>query len=258
MIVYHPQGGPDSSSVLLPGANWLTINGIQSGHGGGHDVPVWQWIRRDFALTPAKPTLDLEPNYEDHPYNPWPVWDPATGFFDAYDVRKQAYRSVFAGGAGVTYGHHSVWQFTGDRNPPKNHAILDWRTALHRPAASQMRHLKDLILSRPSQDRIEDPALLAGPPQPAATTMIAMRDRHGRYAMIYIPRADAPVTVNLARLDAAAVRAWWYDPRLGSALPIPPFPGMQLHAFQPPATGPDWVLVIDDAAQHYRAPGSDL
>jgi Protein of unknown function (DUF4038)/Putative collagen-binding domain of a collagenase len=258
MIVFHPQGGPDSSSVMLPGASWLTINGMQSGHGGGYDVPVWNWIRRDFALSPAKPTLDLEPNYEDHPFNPWPVWDPASGFFDAYDVRKQAYRSVFAGGAGVTYGHHSVWQMAGERNPGINYAIFDWRTALHRPGARQMRYLKDLILSRSSQDRIEDPGLLIEPQRSAATTMIAMRDRRASYAMIYIPRADAPVTVDLSRLNAAQVRAWWYDPRLGSALPIPPLPGGETHAFQPPSTGPDWVLVIDDAAQHYRAPGSDL
>jgi hypothetical protein len=51
---------------------------MQSGHGGGYDQPVWEWIARDFALTPAKPTMELEPNYEDHPYNPWPKWDPAS------------------------------------------------------------------------------------------------------------------------------------------------------------------------------------
>jgi len=43
---------------------------MQSGHGSGHDVPVWEMIAGDYALAPVKPTLDLEPNYEDHPYNP--------------------------------------------------------------------------------------------------------------------------------------------------------------------------------------------
>lgn len=257
MIVYHPQGGPDSTSILLADARWLTINAMQSGHGGGHDVPVWDWIRRDFAVVPAKPTLDLEPNYEDHPYNPWPSWDPATGFFDDYDVRKQAYRSVLAGGAGVTYGHHSVWQFAGVGNPGINHAIYDWRTALHRPAARQMRYLKELMLSRTPLDRVEDRQLLVGAPESAATTMVAMRDRRGSYAFVYVPRGDTPVTIDLSRLNAAQVAAWWYDPRTGSAQPIGTIPGMRRHAFQPPPSGPDWVLVIDDAAQHYRPPGSD-
>ncbi len=101
-MAYHPQGGPESSSVYLQGEPWLSVSGMQSGHGGGHDVPVWEWIARDYGLKPAKPTLYLEPNYEDHPHNPWPEWDPSTGFFRDYDVRKQIYRSVFAGGAGVT------------------------------------------------------------------------------------------------------------------------------------------------------------
>ena len=109
LILYHPQGGIDySSSVFLHGEPWLSVNGMQSGHGSGHDVPVWNAIARDYALIPAKPTLDLEPNYEDHPFNPWPDWDPATGYFRDLDVRKQVYRSVFAGACGVTYGHHAV------------------------------------------------------------------------------------------------------------------------------------------------------
>ena len=65
LIVYHPQGGPDSSSVFLHHEPWLSMNGMQSGHGSGHDVPVWDWIARDYALAPPKPTLDLEPNYEE-------------------------------------------------------------------------------------------------------------------------------------------------------------------------------------------------
>jgi hypothetical protein len=134
VILYHPQGGPESSSVFLHNEPWLSVNGMQSGHGGGHDVPVWEWIARDYNLKPAKPTLDLEPNYEDHPYNPWPTWNPATGYFRDHDVRKQVYRSVFAGGCGVTYGHHAVWGFVGPRNPVINHADRDWIDALQRPA----------------------------------------------------------------------------------------------------------------------------
>ena len=141
--------GADSSSVFLHNEPWLSINGMQSGHGSGHDLPVWEWIARDYAKIPAKPTLDLEPNYEDHPFNPWPRWDPATGYFRDLDVRKQVYRSVFAGGCGVTYGHHAVWGFVGGRNPVINHADRDWIDALQRPAGREMVFLRDLLESRP-------------------------------------------------------------------------------------------------------------
>ena len=103
LILYHPQGGADSS-LYLEDEPWLSVNGMQSGHGSGHDVPVWEWIARDYAMKPPKPALDLEPNYEDHPYNPWPRWDPATGYYRDLDVRKQVYRSVFAGGCGLPTG----------------------------------------------------------------------------------------------------------------------------------------------------------
>jgi hypothetical protein len=38
VITYHPQGGPESSSLHLHKEPWLSMNGMQSGHGGGHDV----------------------------------------------------------------------------------------------------------------------------------------------------------------------------------------------------------------------------
>ena len=119
-MTYHPWGG-HSSSEWLHEEDWLDVNMMQSGHGGGHDVPVWDMIAHDYALKPTKPTLDGEPNYEDHPVSPWPKWDPANGYYRDHDVRKQLYRSVFAGACGVTYGHHSMWQFY---EPPRQMVLF--------------------------------------------------------------------------------------------------------------------------------------
>ena len=97
-IVCRSQGGTQSSS-FLPRKPALAFHQRNAKR-------AWRWSRctrvgedlhADYAMSPAKPTLDLEPNYEDHPYNPWPRWDPATGYFQDHDVRKQVYRSVFAG-----------------------------------------------------------------------------------------------------------------------------------------------------------------
>lgn len=255
VTIYHPQGGKESSSVFLHREPWLSVNGLQSGHGGGHDVPVWNWIARDRALQPAKPTIDLEPNYEDHPYNPWPRWDPATGYFRDHDVRKQTYRSVFAGGCGVTYGHNSVWQFAGARREVMNHADRDWREALWRPAGRQMQFLRYLVESRPFFARIPDQALLAGDPGAGGLHLEATRDAAGTYAFVYFPVNDLTAAIDLGRLSASQVRAWWYDPRTGIGTLDGETSGRTRRDFRSPPYGPDWVLVLDDPACGYPPPG---
>lgn len=253
-IVYHPNGGA-SSSRYLQAEPWLAVNGMQSGHGGGHDVPVWDMVAHDYGLKPSKPTLDLEPNYEDHPYNPWPRWDPATGYFRDHDVRKQVYRSVFAGGCGVTYGHHAVWQFASKRHEVVNHADRDWVDALQRPAAREMVFLRLLVESRPFFARIPDQSLIAGDPGRGGLHMQAARDREGSYGFVYFPMMDQPATIDLSRLTARRLRAWWYDPRTGVGKQIEqPLPSERVE-FRSPPYGPDWVLVIDDADKNYVPPG---
>jgi hypothetical protein len=256
VCLYHPQGGELTTSVMLPDESWLSINGLQSGHGGGHDLPVWNLIARDYALTPAKPTLDLEPNYEDHPVSPWPRWDPALGYFRDHDVRKQCYRSVLAGACGVTYGHHAIWGFVGGRNDVINHADRDWIDALYRPGGRQMTFLRQLIESRPFFSRVPDQKLVDQPEAGGAMHVVASRDRQGTYALIYFPTSDQRATIDLGQLRAAQLTCWWYDPRTGFAHPAGQIAGGRRQEFQSPSYGPDWVLVLDDAAANYAVPGS--
>ena len=61
--------------------------------------------------------------------------------------------------------------------------------------------------------------------------------------------------VDLGALGGAAARGWWYDPRTGVASEIGTFPVQGEQTFMPPADGPDWVLVVDDAGQGFDAPG---
>ena len=252
-IAYHPQGGAASSGYLHQ-EPWLSINGMQSGHGSGHDVAVWDMVQHDYTLAPPKPTLDLEPNYEDHPYNPWPRWDPATGYYRDHDVRKQLYRSVFAGGCGVTYGHHAVWQFAENGREVINHADRDWRDAMLRPAAQQVGFLRALTESRPFFRRIPDQSLIVEGQGPGGMHMQAARDREGTYAFVYFPEKDQRAAIDLRILRSQNLRAWWFDPRLGIATEIRSRVDGKYEFVSPPY-GPDWVLVVDDAGAHYAPPG---
>jgi hypothetical protein len=253
LFTYHPSGGHSSSEYLHQEA-WLDLNMMQSGHGSGHDVPVWDMIGRDYQLLPEKPTLDGEPNYEDHPVNPWPEWDPANGHYNDYDVRKQIYRSVFAGGCGVTYGHHSVWQFCLDERVGINHPLMDWQQALDRPGATQVRFLRNLMESRPYLNRVPDQSLLVDQQLDRSRFSVATRDDLGSYAFIYLPVSDY-VTVNLARLDAGQVNVWWFNPQTGIPLLDGKYSAGIRQTFEPPGGGKDWVLVIDSAQAGYSPPG---
>lgn len=255
-ITYHTSGGPNSTSQQIHSEWWLHMNTVQSGHGGGHDVPVWEWMARDYALKPAKPTLDAEPNYEDHPVNPWPTWDPASGYFLDYDVRKQCYRSVFAGGCGVSYGHHAVWQFWSPKNEVINHADRYWTDALKRPGAVQVGHLRRLMESRPLLQRMPDQMLIGKGQGEKSEYMTAFRATDGSYAMVYVP-VGKPFTVMALSLKGTSLTAWWWNPRTGKAKKIGTQPKQAEMSFEPPTlgVGNDWVLVLDDAAAKAKKPG---
>ena len=254
LMTYHPAGGPVSTAAWLQEETWLDIHMMQSGHNGGRDVPVWDCITSDYARTPARPTLDGEPNYEDHPVSPWPTWDPTNGYFRDHDVRKQLYRSVFAGGCGVTYGNHSIWQFACERHGAINHAERDWSSALDRPGAAQVCHLRALMESRPYFTRVPDQSILVSAEGERAHHVRATRDRAGSYAFVYLPLA-LPVTVKLEVISGDLVQAWWYVPCTGEAIAIDQFSAKGTKTFTPPGYHPDWVLVLDDAACDFSAPG---
>lgn len=255
LITYHPAGG-HSTSEYIHNEPWLDMNMMQSGHGSGHDVPVWNWITKDRNLSPAKPTLDAEPNYEDHPVNPWPEWNPANGYFRAYDVRKQTYRSVFAGACGVTYGHHAVWQFYNPREEKINHADRYWTEAIDRPGAFQVGYLRQLILSRPSLTRVPDGSLIADGQGEKGSYITAFRDVANTYAMIYLP-VGKPISVNMSFLKSNKITIWWFNPKSGTAIKVGKKNKQPMMSFTPPTLGMenDWVLILDDPAYSYRIPG---
>lgn len=255
LMTFHPRGGLTSSTWFHDDA-WLDFNMQQTGHGpvatAANAKPTWQRIADDYARTPVKPVLDGEPLYEDHPIGFRAARE--NGYsFDAH-IRQRAYWHVFAGAFGHTYGHHSVWQMFSAGQRGINGPLLFWHEAIHRHGAAQMQHLRALIESRPFLARVPDQSLvvdsLKGADHIAAT-------RGEDYAFVYSAQGRA-FTVNLGRISGAQVSAWWFNPRNGAAERIGEFENRGTREFTPHlhgGFGTDMVLVLDDAAKNFPAPG---
>ena len=234
------------------------MNAFQSGHGSRESEP-WSWVQEDLHIKPQKPTLDMEPCYEDHPVNPWDgKWTRQRGYFTAYDVRARIYRGVFAGACGVTYGHHQIWQFLNpDLYKPINtgDTIIGWKKAALSEGGSQMQYLKNLMLSRPYFSRIADQAIIeSNTGQSYVDLVYATRDENKSFAMIYLPQ-NKPVAIDLNKISGKVKNVWWYDVRTGNAIAGKQVKGNGTESFTPPKEGKDWVLVIDDASRKFKAPG---
>lgn len=144
LMTFHPQGYR-SSSTDFHHEEWLDFNMLQTGHSSTSVEHIAGMVRKDYALTPAKPVLDGEPLYENHPID----FDFTKGYFDEHRVRQAMFTSVFAGACGVTYGCHATWQMASDKHIPINNPISHWHYSVTLPAASKIHVLKDLMLSLP-------------------------------------------------------------------------------------------------------------
>jgi hypothetical protein len=229
---------------------WLDFSYLQSGH---HVKDPWDLIGEDRKKSPARPTIDGETAFEDIP------WGLQIGNhrLDSWDVRRMRYWALFEGAFGVAYGHNNVWQmWTPDRN--KNAVpTAPWYDSLDAAGANQMKHIRNLMESRPFLSRIPDPSVITNDFGHGGEHVQATRDSNGAYAMVY-SAAGRPITVRLEKITGEQVRAWWYDPRTGKATLIGQYDGDGERTFTPPTAGKhqDWVLVVDDASKNFTAPGA--
>ena len=85
--------------------------------------------------------------------------------------------------------------------------------------------------------------------------MIATR---GRDFMMVYTYTGKPFELRLGVTSGPSLSAWWFNPRDGSAQPAGAVPNSGTRRFTPPGQpgeGPDWVLVLDDAAKRFGPPG---
>jgi hypothetical protein len=72
--------------------------------------------------------------------------------------------------------------------------------------------------------------------------------------LIYIPTRQA-VKIDLSKLSGDELQVYWFDPRDGVFEWFGKIARDGARSFTPPLDGPDWVLVLDDAAHEYPPPG---
>jgi hypothetical protein len=196
-------------------------------------------IASDYAKSPTKPTLIGECRYEDTTLG-------NGGWTDDSSIRRRAYQSLFAGGFGFTYGQTDIqvfWPQGTDGDYPHRYT---WRQALGAPGASEMRHLRALVESRPMLGRTPHPELVLSDPGSGDEAVQAALGAGGGYAFVYLP-TGADVQIDLSRFPSSTVAAAWFDPRTGALTSIGELPSAP-RWFDPPGDpGPenDWVLVID-------------
>ena len=258
LITFHPNGG-HGSSEWLHDEDWLDLNLRQNGHTNEFSERYVK-TRADYDRTPIKPVIDAEPIYEDHPLN---FKAKTAGHSVAADVRRAFYWDVFTGACGHTYGHHSVWQMAAPGRAPVTTPLLPWTEAIDQPGARQMQFGRRLVESRPFLTRIPADDVIVPAAVPTAIPgegryrFVATRDADGAYAMIYVP-IGRKFSVRMSVISGSKVKAWWYNPRNGAATAASEFPNTGEHEFTPPQRDDDldWVLVLDDAARNFLAPGT--
>ncbi len=255
LITYHPRG-PGQSSDYFHNSDWFNFNMNQSSHAArDHDNGLF--TAHDYALNPPKPTLDGEPRYEHIPVGFYLQGTSRSLRFDDYDVRQAAYWSLLAGACGHTYGNNNIWQMWAPGRDAIIEANVPWSEALDHPGATQMGIVRRLFESRPFTRLIPDEAMIVDGPRTGGAKLRAARADDGSFAFVYSPRGEH-FTVRMDVIKSkVGVKAWWFDPRYGNASTIYTGDSAGLQTFTPPGRGrgQDWVLVLDDAAKKFPAPG---
>ena len=261
LMTYHPRGRT-SSSTWFNNAEWLDFNMFQSGHRrygqrkGDGDYTIaenteednWRYVEKALSMSPLKPVIDGEPSYEDIPQG---LHDFNEVRWNANDVRRYAYWSVFAGAFGHTYGHNSIMQFYKPGVLGSYGVSRAWYDCIEDPGYNQMKYLKALMLAFPFFERVPDQSIIAG--QNGERYDRAIATRGNDYLMVYNYTAR-PMQIDLSKISGAKKNCWWFNPKNGEITYIGQFEGNNSKEFTIDAgcnSGNDRVLIAVDAEKNY-------
>ena len=160
LVTHHPMGRHWIGKAYGQ-EPWMDIVGYQSSHGNTEGTVNWinyEPIASDWKLLPAKPIINLEPNYEE-------IYQRIT----AEDVRNASYWSVFATPpGGITYGANGIWPWIREGEKILNHGgdyhVSTWEQSIDFPGSLQIGYLHQFIKQHDWWDLRPSPELLVAQP----------------------------------------------------------------------------------------------
>jgi hypothetical protein len=240
---------------LFHQSRWLDFHMVQTGHSRWAYADVADVPAAYRALEPAKPMVNGEPWYENHPERIGPGQDgPA---FTPYEARYAFWVSVLSGATmGHTYGGQGVWNWKLDTDSdrpvggpgigPPWHEAMRYDGAAHCGVGATVLRALPWWRLRPAPERVHlDPALDTNF-RPFCAVI------PNELWVVYVPRGPlAAGQLVLKGLDASDDwRARWVDPRTGQWHDSAPQETGTERWWRaaPPPTEEDWVLVLDRGA----------
>jgi hypothetical protein len=207
---------------------WLDVN---TTYGDVDTTPIE--LESEYTRATAIPNVYIEGRYE----HMGPT---------SQQIRAQAYWAIVGGTFGHFFGNDPIWYFgTG------------WETALDSQGSVEMVHLANLLRARPFEQLVPDyghQVVTEGYGDISNGTYVGSGlSSDSSFVAAYLPD-QRTISVDLSVLSGSAADAWWYNPRTGVGEHIGRYTSAGLQDFSPTSTG-DWVLVIDDQAAGYAAPG---
>jgi hypothetical protein len=207
LVAQHPHGRSWIGREYAD-EDWLDIVGYQSSHSNARGTVDWinkGPMANDWDKLPARPIINLEPNYEE------------IGFrIDAEDVRNASYWSLLATPiAGITYGANGIWPWIRPGEDILNHGngsgVTPWFKSIQFPGSVQIGYLSRMMQTLPWWRYRPCPELLLE--QPGDETYnhfiaVAKTDDH-ESIVAYLPVRQ---TIKVSNPLNLRYRGRWFDP----------------------------------------------
>lgn len=256
LISFHPFGRTFSARWFNE-EKWLDFNMFQSGHRRYDQAQLnewddytavvygednWKYVEERKNYNTFKPCLDAEPSYEGIIQG---LHDNNEPYWEAPDVRRYAYWSLFEGACGFTYGNNAIIQFYTDNLPYGAYGVREsWQTALHAEGGGQLQYLKRLFESVNFTCGTPRTDLLVSPQKERYHRVSVFAGKDYLFAYTY---AGDKFEISLELFKGKKAAAYWLNPASGAKSFIGTFEGQNSASFRPAkrrGDSNDWVLIL--------------
>lgn len=229
-MTYHPDGAPHiNSSDWFHKDAWLDFNMIETHI---HRDALYETVLHDYHLmNPVKPTVMGEGHYEGYTHD---------NLAGPIHIRRQAYQTFFAGGAGHTYG---AFRDSLD-NGPLFSPFKGWQNLLDLEGAQSFAHLKKFLTAHQWWQWQPDTTLIIGGKGEDELAKVAVKSTENEEILVYYPE-NTSCEINLNTVfNTEKVSIEWFNPKDGNEIQAEGISSDDALNPQPPANWEDAVLII--------------